>query len=87
VSVTDLNNSLEMPEVDIQSLAIRADGGIEVTFTEARDLTDKIGIAKVLIFDSAEFRVSVEELMESIRDLVDEVLKAHRHAKEKQDDA
>lgn len=85
--MTDLNNSLEMPEVDIQSLAIRADGGFEITFTEARDLTDKIGIAKVLIFDSAEFSVSVEELLESIRDLVDEVLKAHRHAKEKQDDA
>lgn len=81
----DFNPGFDQPDVDIQAFSFRGDGGIEITFTEARDLTPKIGMAKIAIFDGTPFQTDVEEIVQAIRDLLDEVLKAQRLAKEAQD--
>lgn len=64
--------------VDIQSVSFRVgEGGsrvVEITYAEHRDQRRDIALYKVLIFDETKALNTVGDLVETLEDLVDEIL-------------
>lgn len=66
-------------DVDVHSVAFRPDGAIEITFDEARDLTDAAVLAKTIIFKRDVLnKADYEEVLESLREWIDEGLRSIR---------
>lgn len=66
-------------DVDVHSVAFRPDGAIEITFDERRDVTDVSVLAKTIIFKRDVLnKADYEEVLESLREWIDEGLRAIR---------
>lgn len=66
-------------DVEVHSVAFRPDGGIEITFDELRDVTDVAVLAKTIIFKRDVLtKPEYEEVLESLREWIDEGLRAIR---------
>lgn len=73
-------------DIAVQSLVIRPDGLIEVTYAEQRDLGDDISVVKSMMYDSARVAsTETGELLDLLRELVDAVLTAQRENRMKRE--
>lgn len=63
------------PDVEIQHVTFRSDGIWEFIYTERRNVTPDGCLVSTLVYDSRKLpQIDVDELMESLRDLIDEGL-------------
>lgn len=61
-------------QIQIQNVAFRPDGIVEVTYSEPHDMSDHIGLVKLLMFDATIVENELDELGEFLIDLVDTVM-------------
>lgn len=61
-------------DIVIQTISFRPDDLIEVVYSEQRDLSDHVSIARMMLFDRALVNTEVEELLDTAREIVDLVL-------------
>lgn len=63
------------PDVEVQHATFRPDGIWEFIFTERRNVTEDGCLVSTAVYDSRKLPQSdVDELMESMRDMIDEIL-------------
>lgn len=63
------------PDVTIQNVAFRPDGLIEITYTEARELTEEVAVVRTVMFvRDAVPAIDLDDLADSLQQLVDAAL-------------